>query len=83
MSVVPPGLEVPALGYVEFAGWVPGGTHLLAAREIRSDGRYKLNFETVRMSPLQVERWADKPGSLSLFYRWQDPLWKGQTVSVR
>jgi hypothetical protein len=35
------------------------------------------------MNTLQVERWADQPGNLSLFYRWQDPLWKGWTVSVR
>jgi hypothetical protein len=83
VDVVPPGLDATTLGYVEFAGWVPGGTYLLAAREIKADGRYKLSFETLRMATLQVERWADKPGSLSLFYRWQDPLWKGQTVSVR
>jgi len=35
------------------------------------------------MNTLETEKQADKPNHLSLFYRWQDPLWKGQTVSVR
>lgn len=83
VAIVPPGLDAPNLGYVEFAGWVRGATQMLAAREIRIDGRYKQSFKILRLDGLQVERWADKPSSLSLFYRWQDPVWKGQTVSVR
>lgn len=83
VDVVPPGLDRPALGYVEFAGWVPGDTQLLAAREGKVDGRYKLSFEVLRMATLAVEKQADKPNSLSTFYRWQDPSWKSQTVSVR
>jgi len=83
LDIVPPGLDTPNLGYIEFAGWVPGNTQMLAAREVRVEGRYKQSFEILRMTTLEVERSADKPGNLSLFYRWQDPLWKGQTVSVR
>ena len=82
-DVVPPGLDAPNLGYVEFAGWVPDTAQMLAAREIKADGRYRQSFEVLRMADLSVERWADKPNNLSAFYRWQDPLWKGQTVSVR
>lgn len=83
LDVVPPGLDNPDLGYVEFAGWVPGGTQMLAARESRLDGRFKQSFELIKMSTLETEKQADKPGSLSLFYRWQDPQWKRATVSVR
>ena len=83
MDILPPGVDNPSLGYVEFAGWVPGNTQMLAAREIKVDGRYRQSFEILRMETLEVEKQADKPNNLSLFYRWQDPLWKGQTVSIR
>jgi hypothetical protein len=83
VDVLPPGLDSPNLGYVEFAGWVPGSMQLLAAREARVDGRYKLSFEVLRMATLEVEKQADKPNNLSIFYRWQDAVWKGRTVSVR
>ena len=83
IDVLPPGLDMPSLGYVEFAGWVPGNTQLLVAREARQNGRYRQSFEVLNMNTLETEKQADKPNNLSLFYRWQDPLWKGQTVSVR
>ena len=83
VDVVPPGMDRPDLGYVEFAGWVPGNTQMLVAREIKVDGRYKQSFETLRMSDLSVERLADKPANLTVFYRWQDPSWRAQTVSLR
>ena len=83
VDILPPGLDTLNLGYVEFAGWVPGNTQLLAAREAKLDGRYKQSFEVLNMATLAVEKQADKPGNLSTFYRWQDPAWKGQTVSVR
>ena len=83
VDVVPPGINSPNLGYIEFAGWVPGEAQLLAARESKGDGRYKQSFEVLRMTTLEVEKQADKPNNLSTFYRWQDPRWKGQTVSLR
>lgn len=83
VDIVPPALDNPNLGYVEFAGWVPGNTLMLAAREAKIDGRYKRSFETLKLSSLETDRSADLPGSLSAFYRWQDPRWKGGTVSLR
>lgn len=83
VDIVPPALDNPNLGYVEFAGWVPGNAQMLAAREAKVDGRYKLSFETLKLSSLETEKQADKPGNLSTFYRWQDPQWKSRTVSVR
>ncbi len=83
VQVLPPALDNPGLGYVEFAGWVPGNAQMLVAREARVDGRYKTSFEVLRSSTLDVERQADQPKNLSTFYRWQDAVWKGQTVSLR
>ena len=83
VDILPPGVENPDLGYVEFSGWVPGGQQMLATREIRIQGRYKISFELLRQTDLDVMKWADKPSSLTPFYRWQDPIWKGGTVSLR
>jgi len=83
LDILPPGVDSPTLGYVEFAGWVPGNAQVLVARENKIDGRYRQSFEVLRMESLEVEKQADKPNNLSLFYRWQDPVWKGQTVSIR
>lgn len=83
VDVVPPANDDPELGYIEFAGWVPGSDKLLAVREARSGGRFMRSFEVLDGQTLAVLRRADKPESLTLFYRWQDPAWKRQTVSLR
>ncbi|GAA5176564.1 hypothetical protein GCM10025771_11610 [Niveibacterium umoris] len=83
VDVLPPAIDNPDLGYVEFAGWVPGGNQFLAAREVRAEGRYKQSFEVLSQNSLQVERWADRANALAAFVRWQDPAWKRGTVSVR
>ncbi len=83
VDVLPPGSDAPDLGYAEFAGWVPGDTRVLAVRETRSAGRSRPSFEVLRLATLEVEKRADRPEHLGTFHRWQDPLWKGQTVSLR
>jgi hypothetical protein len=83
VDVVPPGTDTPDVGYIEFAGWVPGGKKLLAARESKTAGRFIQSFEVLDLATLNVDKHAEKPEYLSIFYRWQDPLWKGQTLSLR
>jgi hypothetical protein len=83
VDVLPPGVDEPGVGYIEFAGWVPGNKELLAAREIRVEGRYKQSYEVWRLPTLDVAKQADRPNNLSTFYRWQSPAWKARTVSLR
>lgn len=83
VDVLPPAAVDPELGYAEFAGWVPGDTRLLVAREARVDGRFLRRFEVLKLDTLAVENGADKPASLSLFQRWQEAGWKRQTLSLR
>ncbi len=82
VNVLPPAATA-GIGYAEFAGWVPGGTQMLVAREARGEGRYKHNFEIVRVAGLTTERQAGDPSLLGAFQRWQDPGWKRLSVSVR
>ena len=83
LDVMPPGVDSPDVGYIEFAGWVPGGKRMLAARESKIGGRFKQSFEVVDIASLHVYKRADKPEYLSIFYRWQDPQWRRQTLSLR
>ncbi len=83
LEIVPPSVDNPELGYIEFAGWVPGNRQMLVAREIVVNGQAKTSFELWDRNTLTVARHADKPGNLSAFYRWQDPVWKNGTMAVR
>jgi hypothetical protein len=83
IDVLPPSTNTRDVGYIEFAGWVPGGKLLLAAREHRIEGRFRKSFELLRLDTLNVEKKADAPSSINAFYRWQDPVWKKQTVALR
>jgi hypothetical protein len=83
VDVLPPSAGDPELGVIEFAGWVPGGKQLLAAREARVDGRVKRSYEVIRIDTLATVKRADTPNALSAFARWQDPMWRQQTLSLR
>ena len=83
IEVLPPASSNPELGYVEFAGWVPGATQMLLARETRIAGRSKRSFEVLRMDTLTPEKQASDPSLLLAFGKWQDAGWKRQTVSLR
>jgi hypothetical protein len=82
VDTAPPGVD-GSLGYIELAGWVPGGKKMLAAREVQIGERIVKRFEVVDIATLAVDRHADAPGSLSLFYRWQDAAWKRETIALR
>ena len=83
VDVLPPAASEPGLGYLEFAGWVPGGQKLLVAREARIDGRLRRSFEVLSLQTLNTEKQASAPQLLSIFGQWQDARWKQQTVSLR
>jgi hypothetical protein len=83
VSVLPPAATMPGIGYVEFAGWVPGGRQMLIAREARGEGKYRRNFEVMKLDTLAIARQAGNPDAIDLFQRWQDPSWKEQTLSLR
>ena len=83
VSVLPPAATMPEIGYAEFAGWVPGGRQMLVAREARGEGKYKRNFEVMKLDTLAVARQAAEPTAIDLFQRWQDPSWQEQTLSLR
>jgi len=83
VRTLPPATANPNLGYAEFAGWMPGGSKVLVAREARSDGKYRRSFEVLRLDTLAVERQASDPDTLDAFKRWQDPDWRRGTLSIR
>ncbi len=86
VDVLPPASVLPtaaSLGYAEFAGWVPGGSQVLVARESRGDGRYRRSFEVMRLTTLAPDRQSGDPAALGAFQRWQDAAWKRDSVAVR
>jgi hypothetical protein len=83
IEVLPPAPLEPELGYVEFAGWVPGGRQLLLAREARGEGRYRRSYEVVGLDSLATQAQARDPSALGPFQRWTDPGWKRLSVSLR
>jgi len=83
VAVLPPATTAPDRGYAEFAGWVPGGTQILVAREARGEGKYKRSYEVLRLDSLTAERQASDPTLLNAFRRWQDASWVKHSVSVR
>ena len=76
IEVMPPAPAQPGLGVAEFAGWVPGGTQMLVAREFRAEGKYRRSFEVVSLATLATERQSPEPALLGAFQRWSDPGWR-------
>lgn len=83
VDVLPPGTANPELGYIEFAGWVPGADRMLAAREVKAEGRHTRRFEVLKLDSLTVDKQASTPELLQAFGKWQDPAWKRTSVAVR
>ena len=83
IDVLPPAPSNPELGYIEFAGWVPGGDKLLTVREAHVEGRVRRSFEVTNLDTLGVDKQASSPALLVLFTKWQDPAWKRASVSLR
>lgn len=83
VDVVPPASTGPELGYIEFAGWIPGSAAMLVARETILEGRYRRRFEQLAFETLAPTQGAERPEQLLAFRRWQDPGWAAHTVSQR
>jgi hypothetical protein len=82
VDVVPPGIEDPEEGYVEFAGFAPGTRRLLVAREVKEQGHFRRRFEELRLEDLALVRQASTPELLRDFGRWQDPAWRRATLAL-
>lgn len=84
VDVLPAASSGPGLGYVEWAGWVPGAApRLLVVREFIADGRAGRRFEVLGADTLAVEKSASSPQLLAAFGQWAAPAWKRGTVSLR
>ena len=84
LEVLPPAAAEPGLGYVEFAGWVPGAVpKLLLVREARIHGKATRRFEVLRAESLTTEKFAGSPQMLAAFGPSADTRWKRTTVSLR
>jgi len=82
IDVLPPGLDDPEDGYVDFAGYAPGTRRLLVAKEVKDRGRFQRSFEELRLDDLSVVRQAGSPDLLGDFGRWQDAAWRRDTLAL-
>jgi hypothetical protein len=72
------------IGYIEFAGFVPGQAKLMVARESIVAGKAQRRFEVLKLDGgYAAERWASEPQRLAAFNRWPDAAWQRQSVSLR
>lgn len=83
ITALPPAVREAGLGYIEFAGWAPNGKQILLAKESRAEGIYQRQYEVVNLASLTVQRQARDASILGAFRRWQDPLWRANSVSLR
>lgn len=82
IDVLSPGLDNPEEGYVDFAGYAPGTRRLLIAREVKDRGRFRRSFEELRLDDLALVRQASSPELLRDFGRWQDVVWRRDTLAL-
>ena len=82
IDVLSPGLENPEEGYIDFAGYAPGTRRLLIAREVKERGRFRRSFEEVRLDDFALVRQASSPELLRDFGRWQDTVWRRDSVAL-
>ncbi len=82
VDVLPPGLNDPEEGYIEYAGYVPATKRLLIAREVKERGRFRRSFEELRLDDLTTVKSASSPDLLRDFGRWQDPAWRRDTLGA-
>jgi hypothetical protein len=82
IDVIPPGLDNPEEGYVDFAGYAPSTRRLLIAREVKERGRFRRSFEELRLDDLALVRQASSPELLRDFGRWQDIAWRRDTLAL-
>jgi hypothetical protein len=82
VDVLSPGADDPEEGYVEFAGFAPETKRLLIARELKNRGRFQRRFEELRLDDLALAREASSPDMLRDFGRWQDVVWRRDTLSL-
>jgi hypothetical protein len=83
VDALPPSVQGPELGYVEFAGFTPDGKQVLLAREARVQNKHKRSFEVVSVDTLATDKQASDPSLLAAFQRWQNAGWKANTLSIR
>jgi hypothetical protein len=84
VDVLPPATSAPGLGYIEFAGWVPGAQpSMLVARESRVEGRFNRRFEVLALESLDAVKQASTPNLLVAFGQHSDVQWRRRTVALR
>jgi hypothetical protein len=82
VEVLPPGINDPELGYIEYAGYVPATRRLLVALEVKERGHFRRTFEELRLDDLVTIRQASSPDLLRDFGRWQDANWRRDTLAL-
>jgi hypothetical protein len=83
VRILPPAATAPGAGSAEFAGWIPGGTQMLVAREASGETGVQRAFEVVRTDTLATVKKSSQPATLAAFRKWQDPAWKRETLLLR
>lgn len=91
VSVLPPMLETPGLGAVEWAGWAKGpsgssglsGPQVLVARETQAAGRTLRRFEVYGDGWDTPTRWAGDASVLGAFQRSADAAWRRSSPLAR